>query len=148
VAKHKTHPRRRFTVKQIAQALQKSGGVYTGAAEVLSEASGKKCTYSTIKHYMKCFPQLEVVADLAVNTTLDLAESKLITQIEKGNLTAVIFYLKCKGKSRGYIDRVITEVKAGAVALEDVASVLAGAKEKSSQHKVSPPDLKVVKDAE
>ena len=36
---------------------------------------------------------------------LDLAESKLMAKIKEGNMTAVIFFLKCKGKARGYIER-------------------------------------------
>jgi hypothetical protein len=35
----------------------------------------------------------------------DYAEGKLYEEIRNGNLTAIIFYLKCKAKDRGYIDR-------------------------------------------
>ena len=36
---------------------------------------------------------------------LDFAESQLMHHITKGNLTAIIFYLKTKGQSRGYIEK-------------------------------------------
>ena len=36
---------------------------------------------------------------------LDFAESQLMHHINKGNLTAIIFYLKTKGQSRGYIEK-------------------------------------------
>ena len=36
---------------------------------------------------------------------LDFTESQLMKHITKGNLTAIIFYLKTKGQSRGYIEK-------------------------------------------
>lgn len=36
---------------------------------------------------------------------IDLAENELIKLMKAGNITALIFYLKCKGKARGYIER-------------------------------------------
>ena len=39
------------------------------------------------------------------NVALDFAESQLHQQIKGGNPTSTIFYLKTKGKKRGYIER-------------------------------------------
>jgi hypothetical protein len=36
---------------------------------------------------------------------IDYAESQLHAKISQGNLTAIIFYLKTKGQSRGYIEK-------------------------------------------
>ena len=41
----------------------------------------------------------------ARESSVDLAESKLIEAIKNGNLTAIIFFLKTQGKSRGYVER-------------------------------------------
>jgi hypothetical protein len=35
--------------------------------------------------------------------SLDYVENKLIQEINKGNLSAIQFYLKTKGKNRGYV---------------------------------------------
>ena len=41
---------------------------------------------------------------------LDLAETKLLQNIENNENTAIIFYLKTKGKKRGYIEKQELEV--------------------------------------
>lgn len=38
---------------------------------------------------------------------LDFAETSLVTQIKEKNTAATIFYLKTKGKKRGYIEAVV-----------------------------------------
>lgn len=37
---------------------------------------------------------------------IDYAESKLMQAISNNNITAIIFFLKTKGKHRGYVERV------------------------------------------
>lgn len=41
---------------------------------------------------------------------IDFSESKLLEQINDGNLTAIIFHLKTKGKNRGYVERTENDV--------------------------------------
>lgn len=41
---------------------------------------------------------------------IDVVESKLLSQINDDNLTAIIFYLKTKGKKRGYVEKVENDV--------------------------------------
>ena len=44
---------------------------------------------------------------------LDFAESQLHKQIRDGNVTATIFYLKTKGKKRGYVERQELDLNSG-----------------------------------
>lgn len=91
--------RPRFKLAAVEAALRQSGGIFTGAALIL------KCAPNTVKNYVERSPKLQKVKSEVEEATLDLAENKLIGAMQDGNLTAVIFYLKCKGKSRGYVEK-------------------------------------------
>jgi hypothetical protein len=53
--------------------------------------------------------QLKKYRDVAI----DFAESQLHKQIKEGNSTATIFFLKTKGKKRGYVERQEVDVNTG-----------------------------------
>jgi hypothetical protein len=81
------------------QALQSSLGVVSTAC--------KQVGISRQTHYEWMREDMEYassVKDLE-NVTLDFAESKLHELIFEGNVASVIFFLKTKGKVRGYIER-------------------------------------------
>ena len=90
-----------LSIKQIEEALKLTGGFVTKAAERLGVTS------QAISMRIKRSPQLQAIKDEIEKSWLDKAESKLMDQIESGNLGAICFYLKCKGKSRGYIEKEI-----------------------------------------
>lgn len=80
-------------------SMEKSLGVVSVAA--------KQAGISRNTHYrwMKEDPEYKSAIEELENVTLDFAESKLHEQIIEGNVTAIIFFLKTKGKVRGYIER-------------------------------------------
>lgn len=85
--------------KQILEALEKSLGIVTTACK---QVGIHRDTYyewlKKDKEFKKAVKELE-------NVALDFAESQLHKQIAKGNPLSTMFYLKCKGKKRGYIEQ-------------------------------------------
>lgn len=86
--------------KAILEALEKSLGVVTTACK--NVGIGRTTYYQWLKDDEDFATQVKDIDEVA----LDFAESKLHKQIADGNVTATIFYLKTKGKHRGYIERV------------------------------------------
>ncbi len=89
--------------KALLEALEKSMGIVTTACE---EVGINRWTY--YDYYNKDEEFKKKVDELA-EVALDFAESKLYKNINEGKETSIIFYLKTKGKKRGYIERIETE---------------------------------------
>lgn len=60
---------------------------------------------STHYDWMKSDEEYKKEVDSIQDIALDFAESKLFRQIDAENMTATIFYLKTKGKARGYVEK-------------------------------------------
>lgn len=115
--------------EDIIQALFASGGIITYAAKALGvgrQALSTRVNGSEI---------LRTAADEAVERNLDKAENKLLDKIDRGNLVAILFYLKTKGKRRGYIERQETHEVSDAelnAEIERELARLAGVPEKTT----------------
>lgn len=89
----------RFKIAQVEAALEASAGILAIAAQKLG------CVPSTVRNYVDRHPRLQRRLAEIVEDNLDLAEAGLIKAMGEGNMTAIIFYLKTKGKQRGFIER-------------------------------------------
>ncbi len=85
-------------------ALEKSMGVVSTACAALGISRTNH--YKWIKEDAVYKQRYEELRDVA----LDYAESKLYEMIGKNNTAATIFYLKTKGKDRGYVERQEVQV--------------------------------------
>jgi hypothetical protein len=87
-----------FQKSEIKKAIQGSGGYISEIARRL------KCDWHTADKYIKEF---ELTEDLLIEDerATDRAEIKLMEAIEEGEIAAIIFRLKTKGKKRGYVER-------------------------------------------
>ena len=68
-------------------------------------ASNLGVTLGTMQSYVKKSKVLQEFLVSKNEVELDKAEEKLQEQIDKGNLTAIQFMLKCKGKERGWTEK-------------------------------------------
>ncbi len=85
--------------REVIKALEKSLGIVTTAC--------KNADISRTQFYQWLKDDIEFkrkVDDIS-NIALDFAESQLHKQIGDQNTSATIFYLKTKGKKRGYVER-------------------------------------------
>lgn len=80
------------------EALEKSLGVVTTAAKLVGIDRG------THYYWMRTDEEYKSQVEDLQDVTLDFAESQLHKQIQDGNVSATIFYLKTRGKKRGYIE--------------------------------------------
>jgi hypothetical protein len=85
--------------KAIIEALEKSLGVVTTACKIVGV--GRTTFYGWMKEDEVFAERVEDIQNIA----LDFVESKLFENIKDGKTSEMIFYLKTKGKKRGYVER-------------------------------------------
>ena len=98
----KTNTRKR----NMLMALRKSLGIVTKAAKMVTEDETDAESLRQIHYeWLKTDPAYKEAVESIEGIVLDYAESQLFKQVAKGNTTAIIFLLKCRGKKRGYVER-------------------------------------------
>ena len=104
----------KVTDEDIKEALIESGGIQSAASQWLAAKKGLSISRSGISRRVAKSPELQAACEEATERVLDVAENRLLKMINEGDRTAIIFFLKCKGKSRGYIEgrEISSEVRA------------------------------------
>jgi len=91
--------------RMLLEALEQTLGVVTTACRKIGMER------STVYAWLKTDPAFKAKYDELQSVALDFAESKLHQRIAEGSDACTIFYLKTKGKGRGYVER--TEISGG-----------------------------------
>lgn len=91
--------------KAMIQALRNSLGIVTTAIQQVN------ISRTTHYNWLKTDPEYKRLVEEVNEEMLDLGESKLFEQVKNGDMTAIIFFLKTKGRIRGYIEKKIYEVE-------------------------------------
>ena len=90
---------RHIKKESMLKALEKSLGIVNNACKIVGVH--RSTYYKWMKEDQEFAKEVEDIANVA----LDFAESQLYKQISDSSVAATIFYLKTKGKHRGYVER-------------------------------------------
>lgn len=85
-------------------ALRQGYGIIATACEAVGIGR------STYYRWYNADQEFRAQVDEVTETQVDFVESKLIQAIRAGDTTATIFYLKTKGKKRGYSEKALPKV--------------------------------------
>lgn len=89
-----------ITAEQAIAAVRETKGFVTTIAKRLG------CSRKHVYTLADKFPTVKAAIEEEREGVKDFAEGKLLEQINAGNITAIIFYLKTQAKGRGYIERL------------------------------------------
>ncbi len=85
--------------EKFLEALARGYGIIATACEAV------KVGRTTYYRWYNSDPEFKERVDEITETQVDFVESKLMQSINANDTTAIIFYLKTKGKKRGYSDK-------------------------------------------
>lgn len=88
-----------LTFSEVIRAIYLGRGIQGTIAEILGVRR------QTVANYVRRYPEIKAAYEDAQEATVDFVESKLLENIEHGQERSIIFYLKTKGKARGYVER-------------------------------------------
>jgi hypothetical protein len=99
--------------KKLLKALEFHKGIVSHACKDVGLSK------TTFYDYCKKDPEFKNKVDEIDEITLDFVESKLLDKIDEGSERSILFYMKYKGRKRGYTDSLdittggdkITEIK-------------------------------------
>lgn len=126
--------RKSYSVKKVVEVYRKKGCNITATCLALGNISR-----TTFYKWRAEDEKLEEALRSAEEELVDFSESKLMEQISEGNLTAIIFHLKTKGKKRGYIEGVevddnrTSDLDLSGLSDEEIATVMALLKKAKKQ---------------
>ena len=89
----------KFTTKQMIDAVRDAEGNLSDAARILG------CHRSTVHNYVNRYSTVKQAYEEENEKFIDEAQGQLRKHVKRGSLPAVMFVLKTKGKSRGYVER-------------------------------------------
>ena len=91
--------------KALIQVLEKNLGNISEACKAV------RISRQTHYNWQDSDPAYREACENVIERSIDFAESMLMKRISEGDTTATIFFLKTKGRGRGYIERQQVETR-------------------------------------
>ena len=130
-----------ITKENVLEAIKGSQGLVSKIRLKLESIIGESVCWDTVNVYIHKWPETEEAVRAEKELILDLAENNVFKALNKNDLATSKWYLKMKGKERGYVEtqEIITDV-------DPLNINLSGGKENADALKNSP--MVEVSDAE
>ena len=98
--------------QKILEALEKSLGIVTPACKEVGISRNQFYVYyKTDEKFKKAVDDIQEI-------TLDFAENQLLKKIKEGSERSILFYMKYRGRKRGYSDSV--DITSGGETLKSI----------------------------
>jgi uncharacterized protein YecE (DUF72 family) len=94
---------KKVTDKQLIDAIRKNAGIVSGILQTLKTEYGIEMTRFAIYKRKESSKKIAEAFEEAEEAVLDIAENNIVEYIKGGNLKATMFYLRLKGRKRGYV---------------------------------------------
>lgn len=101
---------------QLLIALEKSLGIVTSACKEVG------LSRNTYYNYYENDDEFSAAVDAIGDITLDFAENQLFKKIKEGSERSILFYIKYKGKARGY--NASLDVTSGGDKIQTVINII------------------------
>lgn len=85
--------------------------LHESACNIALACSKSNISRSTYYYWLKTSPAFKSRVEEEREALIDLAESKLLMNINEGKEASIFFFLKTQGKKRGYIETVEQDLK-------------------------------------
>lgn len=101
---------------RLLKELENSRGIISNAC------ANAGCSRNTYYEYVNDDEEFAQKVREVTEAQIDIVEAALLRSIAKGEVASIIFYLKTKGKERGYVEKVEVEGNLGFIHLMKKAS--------------------------
>lgn len=92
------------TKEQLLEAIEGSQGLVSKIQRKLMAAIGEKISWDAVDRLVKKYPEAEAAVKAEKEAMLDIAENNIFKDMVNGDTATSKWYLRMKGKERGYED--------------------------------------------